>query len=355
MRGRFLQILIGLAIAALFLVLSVRTVDLAEVFDEMRGIKVWWIMPYFLVVVLSNLARAERWKMLLDDETGVQNSRLVMVSGVMYGYIANLAIPRAGELFRAVYASRFSQIKTTKLFGTIVLERIIDLFMMMIMIMITFVLLVRDQAVLRQLFGDEGAIYVGYLISTTGLTVFGVGIMVFVVAIWMLRRKSAGMGRAQMLTNEEVSEVGDVETPRGIRERVNGWAKHFVQGIISIRRLRNWPLFVFYTIFIWFTYVVTSLMPFWAFGFETDFGFGWEEAFVITIIGGIGVVLPSPGGIGTYHYMVQTGLMVLYSMSAVTALSYATVSHFVNVSSLILFSVILVVLNQLRKHKKLHD
>lgn len=347
MRGKILQILVGIGIAALFIALSVRSVNVSEVVDELRTISLWWIPPYVIVVLLSNMARAERWKMILDDESGEKTSRLVMLSGVMYGYMANMAVPRAGEVFRAVYASRHTALPTTKLFGTIVLERIIDLLMMMLFLVITFVLLVRDPQVLEQLFGQEGARWVGYLTSGVGLGIMGFAIVVAGVAIWILRRR-AERGGAQGERNGVLGEAGVGEEPIGFWGRLLKWGKDFARGLISIRKLKNWPLFVFYTIFIWFTYVVTSLMPFWAFGFESLYGFGWQEAFVITIIGGIGVVLPSPGGIGTYHYMVQTGLVVLYQISAVTALSYATVSHFVNVSSLILISLGLVLLNSIK-------
>ncbi len=351
MRGKLLQIIVGLAIAALFIVLSIRSVDISEVVAELQNIHLWWIPPYVIVVILSNLARAERWKMILDDETGTQNSRLVMMSGVMYGYMANMVIPRAGEVFRAVYASRHTELQTTKLFGTIVLERIIDLFMMMLFLVVTFVLLIRDPKVLVQLFGTEGAIWVGYVTSTVGLSVLA-GILVIVsFGIWFLRRRSE-RGRAQGVSTQEANGVAGVDEPVGFWGRLLKWGLDFARGLVAIRKLKNWPLFVFYTLFIWFTYVVTSFMPFWAFDFDSLYGFGWPEAFVITIIGGIGVVLPSPGGIGTYHYMVQTGLVVLYQISAVTALSYATISHFVNVSSLILISVGLVVLNAIRSRRE---
>jgi len=351
MRGKLLQIVIGLAIAALFIVLSVRSVDINEVASELKNIKLWWIPPYVVVVLLSNMARAERWKMLLDDETGTKNSRLVMMSGVMYGYMANMAVPRAGEVFRAVYASRHTDLKTTKLFGTIVLERIIDLFMMMLFLIITFVLLIRDPMVLEQLFGAEGAVWIGYITSSVGLSIIAGLVTILAFGIWFLR-KWGERGRAQGLRSEDGDVVQGVDEPVGFWGRLLKWGLDFARGLVAIRKLKNWPLFVFYTLFIWFTYVVTSLMPFWAFGFDVLYGFGWSEAFVITIIGGIGVVLPSPGGIGTYHYMVQTGLVVLYQISAVTALSYATISHFVNVSSLILISVGLVIMNAIISRRK---
>src|SRR5690554_5308781 len=125
--------------------------------------------------------------------------------------------------------------------------------------------------------------------------------------------------------------------------------KKFLSGVVSIRKLKNWPLFVLYTLLIWVCYIMTSFLPFFAFDVLSNFGI--EEAFVITVVGAVGVALPSPGGIGTYHYMVQTGLVVLYSISSVTALSYATIGHFINIMCLIVISIVLFLMNNFTQNR----
>lgn len=350
MKKRVVQVSVGLVVAALFLYLSFRDVALTDLMEEITQISLWWVIPYFLVVLSSNLARAERWKMLLDDETGQNCSRRVMLSGVMYGYIVNMTIPRAGEVFRAVYASRKSTIESTKLFGTIILERVIDVGMMVLMLLVTFVVLVNDPAVLTQIFGTEGAATIVRLTSSKGLFLIASLAMIALALLVYLRKSHQ---RKEMSGNMPPAGVSQ-RTNSGNEEhfsRLRGVIRNFVRGVISVRKLKNWPLFVCYTLYIWFTYIVTSLLPFYAFGFVELYGFGWEQAFVITVIGAVGVALPSPGGVGTYHYMVQTGLVVLYSVPVVSALSYATISHFVNILCLIVISILLFLYNNLKSNQ----
>lgn len=350
MKKRVVQVAVGLAVAALFLYLSFKNVALTDLMEEISQISLWWVIPYFLVVLSSNLARAERWKMLLDDETGQNCSRRVMLSGVMYGYMVNMTIPRAGEVFRAVYASRKSTIESTKLFGTIILERVIDVGMMVLMLLVTFIVLVNDPAVLTQIFGAEGAATIVRLTSSKGLLLIAT-LAVIALAILLYLRKS----HQKKELSGHLQDVTTPQAPIGVNEepssRIRGLIKNFVRGVISVRKLKNWPLFVFYTLYIWFTYIVTSLLPFYAFGFVELYGFGWEQAFVITVIGAVGVAIPSPGGVGTYHYMVQSGLVVLYSVPVVSALSYATISHFVNIICLIVISILLFLYNNLKSNQ----
>lgn len=336
MAKRLLHVLLGLAVASLFIWLSLQDADLNEVIHQLTTISYGWVIPFVLIVLAGNLARAERWKMILDDETGVPQSRRVLFSGVMYGLAANTAIPRAGEVLRALYVSRKSGIESSRLFGTVVQERVIDLLMMLGMLMITVILLVRDERVLRQIFGEEGAAYIAALTSTTGIIVLLIfGVITLFMLIYLRKFRSRNTGTTRKKDSEET--------------RLLLLLRNFVRGIISIRNLRNWPLFLVYTLFIWAGYVAMSLLPFYAFNFHLEFGFGWEQAFAITVIGAVGVMLPSPGGIGTYHYMVQQGLYVLYGVPVMTALSYATVNHFANLITILLTALILYVLNTFKK------
>lgn len=336
---RSIHLLIGLLIATIFIWLSLREVDSGDIVSELKSISYWWAIPFALVVAVGNFIRAERWKMVLDDETGTSNSRVTLFSGLLYGLTSNMVIPRAGEVLRAVYVAKSTGIETTRLFGTIISERLIDLFMMLLMLLVTFILLVTDQRLVNQIFGEEGAGYITALTSTAGLLIIGTGFVVTIGLIWYLRSRRAVNTSSQSDTAESDSNI--IAKPASMM-------KSFVRGLISIRNLKNWPLFVLYTIIIWGGYILMSFLPFFAFGFPETFGFGWEQAFVITVIGAVGVMLPSPGGIGTYHYIVQQGLVVLYAVPSLTALAYATVNHLANMITIIVLTLIIYLVNQFR-------
>lgn len=338
MAKRIIHLLIGLLIAAIFIWLSLREVESGDIITELKGITYWWAIPFAFIVTIGNFIRAERWKMVLDDETDTSNSRLTLFSGLLYGLTSNMVIPRAGEFLRAVYVAKSTGIETTRLFGTIVSERLIDLFIMLIMLLVTFILLVTDQRLVNQIFGEDGAWYITVLTSTAGLFVIGLSFLLAIGLIWYLRNKRSA---------SKVSEHKKNGNGNDLIAKPALMMKSFVRGLISIRNLKNWPLFVLYTIIIWGGYILMSFLPFFAFGFPETYAFGWEQAFVVTVIGAVGVMLPSPGGIGTYHYIVQQGLVVLYAVPSITALAYATVNHLANMITIIVLTLILYFVNQL--------
>jgi glycosyltransferase 2 family protein len=374
MLKKILHLLIGILVAAVFVWLSVREVDTGEVLKSITETRFWWVIPFAMVVLLSNFLRAERWKMVLDDETGGNVSRRVVFSGLMYSLSANILIPRAGEVLRAVYVARHTGIETTRLFGTVILERLIDLLIMLFMLLVTVLLLVTDQSLIEQVFGAEGADYIRIISSGAGLLIIGAGLVVVVLGFLWLKffRGAAGLGWKNGLgagqpegpdawrssgpgmTQEQI----DTSQPAGngagdsVTSKPRSMFKSFVRGLISLRNLRNWPLFILYSVLIWAGYVVMSLLPFWAFGFIETLGFGWEQAFVITVVGAVGVMLPSPGGIGTYHYLVQQALVVLYGVPVVAGLAYATVNHLANLLTIIVVTAVVFMFTSVSRPNK---
>ena len=77
---------------------------------------------------MSHLSRAFRLKYLLEP-LGLKPKLSLMYHSVMIGYIINLTIPRSGEVARAGYFSKYQNSSSEKVFGTIVVERVIDLLM----------------------------------------------------------------------------------------------------------------------------------------------------------------------------------------------------------------------------------
>jgi glycosyltransferase 2 family protein len=357
MAKKFFHLLVGLLVAAVFVWLSIREIDTGEVFKSITETSFWWAIPFAVVVLLSNFLRAERWKMVLDDETGGNVSRRVVFSGLMYSLSANILIPRAGEVLRAVYVARKTGIETTRLFGTVILERLIDLLIMLFMLLVTVLLLITDQNLIEQVFGTEGADYIRFLSSATGLFVIGSVIVAIISGLIWLKyfRRSDSAPTSSSESSEKPKKAnapylaGSLKTP--ISKPVS-MIRSFVRGLISLRNLRNWPLFILYSVLIWAGYVVMSLLPFWAFGFTENLGFGWEHAFVVTVVGAVGVMLPSPGGIGTYHYLVQQGLVVLYGVPAVAGLAYATVNHLANLLTIIVTTAIVYMLISVTESNK---
>ncbi len=321
----------GLLIAVFFLWLVIRNIDIREVIAYMQGISYWWLAPYTIVAILSHYIRSERWRLLVKRQ-GIEHQRNTLFAGVMVGYLINYAVPRLGEVSRSVYVAQKTEMSTSDVLGTVVLERVIDFACMLVLVGWVVVYIVTDMATLQRLFGEETFAYLNWLgewqqlfglilLAITGLLLIYLGYLA--IKVW--RKKS--------------------ETGRRIAERIEGALKNFIYGLTAIFRMKNWPAFVISTILIWLGYALMAYIPFTAFGLTTEYGLGFTQALVVMIISAIGVALPSPGGVGTYHWFVTQTLVVLYSVPVTIGIAYAFVTHAVMMILVVVFTPIIVLLN----------
>jgi hypothetical protein len=142
-------------------------------------------------------------------------------------------------------------------------------------------------------------------------------------------------------------------------EKVHWWVKRakevfsqFKDGLLAVREVKRWWLFIFYTFLIWTCYTLMSYIPFWMFDMQDVYGLGILEAITITVISAIGIAIPSPGGLGTYHYFVKQSLLVLFAVPAVTGLAYATVTHAATVAMVVLLTPIMLAVDKWRRSRK---
>lgn len=313
MAKKILKIGLALSLGGLFLWLAFRNVRLGEVWDYARNINYSWILPLTLTSLASHFLRAERWRLLIEHDKK-DMSRITLVSGVLVGYLLNVVGPRLGEVTRPVYVAKREDLSTSKLMGTIVLERIIDLATMIFLMLVVSVYLIADLSLLEQIFGDETMHFL-----TEGYT--------YVTVLWVLL--FAGLVfLTGFLSLKMIRALG--RRFDGIQvwiERAEEALKMFKDGLLSVREVQRWWLFIFYTLLMWLGYVLMTYIPFWMFDMQEVYQLDILDALVITVISAIGIAIPSPGGIGTYHYFVKQTLLVLYSVPAVVGLAYATITH----------------------------
>ncbi len=310
---RVLKIGLALSLGAVFMWLAFRNVRLQEVWDYAQDIQFGWILPFAISALCSHVFRAERWRLLIEHDKK-ELDRVTLISGVLVGYLMNIVGPRLGEVSRPLYVAKKESLSTSKLMGTIVLERIIDVAVMAILMVVVSVYLISDISVLEQIFGDET---VRFLTNESSLLTYG-GALVVLLLIGLL----GYLGVKSILCLGTKSEVLQQWIDRAKQALVM-----FKDGILSARKVKRWWLFVFYTIMIWFCYTLMTYIPFWMFDMQETFNLDFLDALVITVISAIGIAIPSPGGLGTYHYFVKQSLLVLFAVPAVTGIAYATITH----------------------------
>lgn len=338
MLKKTLKVIVMIAIGGFFLWLAFRSVEIEKVWRHIKNIDYGWILPFAAVVLLSNIMRAERWRLLIEhDKENI--SGVTLVSGVLAGYILNMVTPRLGEVSRPVYVAKREELNSSKMFGTIVLERIIDLATLIILMIGVFFYFIVDYSRLKQIFGAETIHFFteGIGLSTTlNLIIWGAIVIVTGFLIY----------KGVQFLASRVAKV------RGWIETLKGFLIQFKDGLLAIKEVKRWGLFITYTLLLWTCYTLMTWIPFHMFDMVSTYQLGIVDGLAITVISAIGISIPSPGGIGTYHYFVTQGLLVLFAVPAVTGLAYATVTHAATALAVMLYTPISLGLDKWIRAKK---
>ncbi|PKD43390.1 lysylphosphatidylglycerol synthase transmembrane domain-containing protein [Rhodohalobacter barkolensis] len=309
-KRRFINILISVVVAALFIQLAVRNVDMSELWQQMKMATFYWLPFFVLALLASHIMRAERWRLLLENENE-RIPRSTLFAGVMLGYVLNNVVPRLGEISRPVYVARKQGMSSSNLIGTIVVERLFDLATMMLLVLFVSFYLIRDAGLLEQLFGTDAWPWYAYL----AIPLFFV---LAVAGIWLIYK---------------ILNYSDEKEPfnSALLNKILDKARSFTEGMISIRHVKNWPMFLLLTAGIWIGYVFMTYLPFYMMSFQSVYGLTMSDAVVLTMVSSIGVSIPTPAGIGSYHLLIQQSMWLLYNIPLVSALTYATIAHAVTV------------------------
>jgi len=266
-----LKVLIPLAIGVFFIYLTVSTTSKEEQYLILSYIKkadYRFVLLSVFFGILSHLSRAYRWKFLLAP-LGYRPRFINAVLAVMIAYIANLGIPRSGELLRASTISSYEKIPFEKLFGTIIAERLVDLILLFCFILISLSL--QFDLILNAL--KEKQIDPSFLILVLFFAVF------LFFGLQMLFKK-----------NQSTMVL-----------RLKTFLKGLVEGILSIRSMPKKGAFIAHTLFIWLMYLAMFYSIKWTVP-ETA-GLGINALLPAFIIGGL-TISATNGGIGIYPFSV---------------------------------------------------
>ncbi len=311
MNKRVLNVVISLIVAGLFIWLAARTVDPAEFREQFSQVSFYWL-PFFIIVLLtSHYLRAERWRLLLHRDIKNKVPRSTLFAGVMFGYFMNTLVPRLGEVSRPVYVAKKHGLSSGNLLGTIVLERFIDVCSMFLLMGIVALTLTREFDLLEQLFGISSWTWYTYLLLPAILVVV-VGLM-WAFYIFLVR-----LDQNSKITNPFLQRIVEV-------------SRSFGEGLVSIKNIDNWPGYLLLTAGIWLGYILMIYIPFSMLQLGETYGLTIQSAMVLTVVSSVGVTIPTPAGIGSYHLLMQQSMWLLYSVPLATGLTFATVAHAVTI------------------------
>jgi uncharacterized protein (TIRG00374 family) len=271
-----------------------------KIWTDFQGIAFGWFILVIAFFLISNASRALRWNMLLRPMGYAPRFSNAFLT-ILVGYFLNLALPRVGEIARCGAFSRYERIPLEKVLGTVVVDRIIDLLSILFLTLLAFIL---EYDTILQFVGQHVTLGgKGSALWTILWVLLPVSVLGAVVA-WKMRHRLLQLGFFQKILS-----------------LLNG----FWEGIQTIRQLERPWLFVLHSINIWFMFFLMSYIAFKTFGATS--GLPMVAALMVFVFATWGVVVPSPGGMGSYHFMVQTAL-ALYGVSHADGFSYANIFFF---------------------------
>lgn len=252
------------------------------------NVNYFWIILALIIALLSHMSRAYRWKYLLEP-LDIKPKLSLMYHSVMIGYIINLTIPRSGEVARAAYFSKYQNSSSEKVFGTIVVERVIDLLMFGLVFLIT-IFLQTDQDRFTQIRQAESSGLPSWVLP---LIIAG-GVILFVTIIGIKR----------------------------LREKAIKFIKGVLEGCLTILKLKNKRAFILHTLFIWVAYILMLFIT--ALSIPQMQSIDVSALFACFIAGTIAIGA-TPGGIGLYPIMVASVLIQLYGYQQESANAFGII------------------------------
>lgn len=245
-------------------------------------------IPVFFILVASHISRAMRWKILMKP-MGYNPSLVNTFFAVMVGYLANLAVPRLGEVLKCTILGKYEKVPADKLVGTILVERAIDV----VSLLIVFVIAIATQA---DIIGEyaKTTIRKNFLSgSTQGMIIKIIAIIAAVILIYFVLK----------FIFKKYQDIGFVK-------KVNILFKGVGAGLSSIKNLDNKTVFILHSIFIWLCYAGGTYLGF--FVIPQTAGLPIAATFPVLAFASIGMII-TPGGIGTYQWFIME-VMILYGI-----------------------------------------
>ena len=293
----WLKTLLFASIGVSLLYFAFKGVDLKAVGKEMGNAKLEWIGLSMLVGLGAVVSRGMRWKLVLDS-MGYRSTSWRTSYAIGIGYLINMVFPRAGEVARATALRRSDKIPLDVLLGTIIVERLIDLIIVSILLGLTLILTYPElQKLLASTQGSESAANEG------GIPWLWIALSLILLAAWLLRDRF-------------------FKTAPG--QRVQSFLRGLSQGFTSIVRLDKPWAYLGHTVFIWASYFVMIYVCFFAMPATESIQI--DQSLFVMMAASMGIVVPVPGGVGAYHYLVAKALEVL-SVPYPEGLAFATLVH----------------------------
>jgi glycosyltransferase 2 family protein len=301
-----LKFIAFLAVGIILLWLAFRNVNFSKLGDLLKQANYSWLILSVLFGLFAFISRARRW-VLLVNSLGYKSSTMNSFYAMMTGYLANLALPRIGEITRCVALGKKEKIPVDQLIGTVVIERTVDFFSLLTIMIILIIssgdqinlflkesILIPVQQKVSNIFGNTWIIWV--ILFLAG-----------VIFLYLVLRYKNKLRKIRFF-----SKFFDI-------------AKGILSGLKTITKLKRKGEFILHTVFIWLNYALMTWVV--VFSLESTSHLTFGDSIFILVIGGLAMSAPVPSGLGAFHYLVSRGLLFVNGVPVEDGLAYALLAH----------------------------
>lgn len=288
--ANIIKLIIALGLGLLIVWLSLKNLSPTERHNIINSFKIAdysWVIFSIFIGVLSHLTRAARWKILLKP-MGYTPSLYNSFLAVMVGYFANLGIPRSGELARCTILRKEEGIPVNKSFGTVIVERAIDMVFFFILFFITLAVEIQriDAYVQETIYPKVGEKFAFLSMDHVVSKFLLIAVLVLIPVLFLTRKRLMKVK---------------------IIQKTIDFIKGIWEGLKSISKIEKPWLFVYYSIQIWIFYYLMVYLT--LFALPATSGLGPMAGMSILVLGSIGIMV-TPGGIGLYPLIVSQTLFL---------------------------------------------
>ena len=255
--------------------LSVRNIEFVRFFETIKSIKIKWLIFSVFLGYFAFVLRALRWKLMIEP-LGYNIRVSKLLHSVVFGYLFNSIIPRSGEIVRCSTLSRSNNIPISPLIGHVILERLIDVLVLCLCLILVLFLNFEQFISFSNLFKIPWILIIS-------LASFAIILILIFKKIFFLNK--------------------------AFTKKITSFYEGFKEGLLSFNLLKNKLIFIFYTLLIWLCYFFMTYLCF--FCFEELKNLSLQNGLFVMLAGGLGMIVPTPSGIGSYHFLVIKSMSVL--------------------------------------------
>lgn len=297
--------LVFLAIGFYFLQKTFGKEDLSEIGTQLLSANLYWIGLVVAISFVGHIIRCLRWQQLINSN-GDKVKLMPIFHSLLLGYSVNYLIPRVGEIVRCASLNKTTKVPVTRLFGTVLIERMLDVCSLAIVLpTIFFMQYDRFKGLIHEYVLPWLQPYYQKLVDNWIIVV--AVILGGFVALYFFGNR---------LDKKEEAKKAEGKT---------SWADEMWEGILSIKRVKNIPLLIMYTFLIWVYYFTTNYLC--LFALDNSLQEKWSAALATGAFGSIGRSLPiAGGGMGAYHFIIKE-VLLQFGVTALFATSMSVIFH----------------------------